>query len=702
MTGLDSNRLSSEKSPYLQQHANDPVNWQPWDDKALKGAKRRDVPIFLSIGYSSCHWCHVMQEESFSDEKVANILNKNFVPIKIDREERPDLDRVYQKICQKVTGQGGWPLSVWITPELKPFYVGTYFPRESKHGRSGFVDVLENILTKWKEEKDKIIEKAEKWSDALRKNQELEVEERGDFSKEEIFSEAAERAFEAADVERGGFGRSGPKFPQTTWVELLFKAFVSFDKPEYKDVGIKTLEAMMNGGIRDFVGGGFHRYSTDSKWTVPHFEKMLYDNALIPNAFLSGYQITGNDDYLNAAEETFRFLKKELYHQGEGFYSSLDARTEGEEGKFYVWKPSEIRDIIEDETLASIFIERYGISEDGNFEGKNVLTISKNLEKLSSKYGIGLEELEKKLEKAKQKLSQAREERTRPSRDEKILAGWNGLVISALARWSPLINQNYLELAEETLKFIRENLWDEQENKLYRRYKEEDVSVQAFLEDYAYLAQGAFDLYQVTSNPNYLDFARKLVMGIKEKFWEESTENLYFAPLESEEIISRPQDLQDQSTPSSVAVSLTLMIKLHPLFPETDFEKIVEEALNTYHPKIKKNPLEHASLSLVKDLNDTGTLEITLIADELPKKWFSKLSNLYLPKAVFYPRPRSSDKIEKWLDVLEMSELPSIWKRETVEKKPTAYVCVGQTCSQPLTNLDEVIKRVDSLSSNSF
>ncbi len=336
--------------------------------------------------------------EGFSSDFVKNTIEK----FKLDDDEDRILDPFAGSGTTNVTAKAlGFdnvgieinPLSFFIlqtkldwsvsSKELKKEFKNFKIPEKPSISPPGFLkterqfqdDVLENILTKWKEEKDKIIEKAEKWSDALRKNQELEVEERGDFSKEEIFSEAAERAFEAADVERGGFGRSGPKFPQTTWVELLFKAFVSFDKPEYKDVGIKTLEAMMNGGIRDFVGGGFHRYSTDSKWTVPHFEKMLYDNALIPNAFLSGYQITGNGNYLASAEETFRFLKKELYHQGGGFYSSLDARTEGEEGRFYVWKPSKIRDIIEDETLASIFIERYGISEDGNFEGKNVLTI---------------------------------------------------------------------------------------------------------------------------------------------------------------------------------------------------------------------------------------------------------------------------------------------------------------------------------------
>ncbi|KXA96632.1 thioredoxin domain containing protein [candidate division MSBL1 archaeon SCGC-AAA259I14] len=693
------NRLGSESSPYLQQHAKDPVDWQPWDSKALEEAERRDVPIFLSIGYSSCHWCHVMQKESFQDEKVASVLNKNFVSIKVDREERPDLDKFYQKICKMATGQGGWPLSVWITPELKPFYVGTFFPRESKYGRPGFVDVLERISSDWEEERSEIEKRADEWSDAVRGDQEIEVEEIGEVRREDLLSEAAESVFEIADIERGGFGSSGPKFPQTTWMELLFTAYKRFGKSEYKEVGIRSLEAMAKGGIRDHVGGGFHRYSTDPEWTVPHFEKMLYDNALISRAFLSGYQITGRDNYRKIAEETFGFLKRELYHPEGGFYSSLDARSEGQEGKFYVWEPSEIRKILEDETSADMFIDRYGIEEDGNFQGKNVLNISKKLEKIASKYERGKEEVEEYLKEAREKILRNREGRSPPLRDGKILAGWNGLLVSSLADWSPLIGRKYLKDAEETLKFIQKNLWDEKKRLLYRRYKDGDVSINGFLEDYAYLAKGSFQVYQITGDPNYLNFAKDLATEMKERFYEESTVTLYFTPMESEDIPSEIHDFVDHSTPSSVAVSLAFMIAIHPIFPKEGFEQIVQGVLSSCASRVRKSPLEHASLSMVEDLKDRRTLEITLIADEIPNSWLSKLSSYYFPDAVLYPRPRSKDGMEEWLDLLNLSELPMIWDREVRDEKPTLYVCGGQACSPPITEIDKAVEWAHKVSS---
>lgn len=561
----DKNRLSEEKSPYLQQHAEDPVNWQPWDEKALKRAERRNIPIFLSIGYSACHWCHVMQEESFRDDDVASILNENFVSIKVDREERPDIDRIYQEICQRVTGRGGWPLTVWLTPQRKPFYIGTYFPRDPKYGQRGLMDVLKRISDQWENDREELAERAEEWTDTL---EEGAGKISGEFepSEEGPLVEAADGLFEVADVKNGGFGRSGPKFPQTLSIEILLRAHFRTGRQEFRKVALKTLDSMTEGGIHDHLGGGFHRYSTDPEWKVPHFEKMLYDNALIPIVYLYGYQMTGERKYIETIEETFKFVGDEMEHTDGGFYSSLGARSEGEEGKFYVWSSDEIQDIIGDPSEANIFMERFGVSENGNFDGRNVLTISKSVDRLAKKHGIDGEELKNILEDAKNLVLEARGKRIRPPRDEKILAGWNGLMISALAKAAPVLGEGYEESAERALDFVKSSLWLEEEKELYRRYKNGERAVHGFLEDYAFLAQGSFDLYQATGEVEHLKFSLDLCRSIEGKFWDEESKSLYFTPSDGGELINRPQELTDLSTPSSTGIAVRILSTLSHLF----------------------------------------------------------------------------------------------------------------------------------------
>ncbi|MFW5974254.1 MAG: thioredoxin domain-containing protein, partial [Natrialbaceae archaeon] len=410
----DRNRLDGEGSPYLQAHADNPVHWQPWDERALSAAEREDKPIFLSIGYAACHWCHVMAEESFEDGDTAAVLNETYVPIKVDREERPDVDRIYQTLAQLLGQQGGWPLSVWLTPDGRPFYVGTYFPPDSRGGRPGFTKLLEDLGATWENDREGIEDRADQWADAI--SGQLEgtptPADAGDVQGDEVLRAGVEAAVRTADREFGGWGSGGPKFPQPGRLQLLLRADARFgaESPaedsalgEIPAVLTESLDAMIEGGLYDHVGGGFHRYATDREWSVPHFEKMLYDNAEIPRVLLDAYRATGNDRYAQVVRETFDFLDRELSHPEGGFYSTLDARSEGEEGKYYVWTPEQVRAAVAEETNVSLVLERHGITEDGNFEdGRTVLTIAASVEKLATQSGLDAKDVRDRLDRARE------------------------------------------------------------------------------------------------------------------------------------------------------------------------------------------------------------------------------------------------------------------------------------------------------------
>ena len=719
------NRLDEEESPYLRQHADNPVNWQPWDDAALEAAKERNVPIFLSIGYSACHWCHVMAEESFEDEEVAALLNENFVPIKVDREERPDIDAIYMSICQQVTGGGGWPLSAWLTPEGKPFYVGTYFPKRSQQGRPGFIELLENVTNTWRENPEEMKNRGEQWTSAI--ESELEsTPDADDAPGPELLSSAASQTVRSADRDHGGFGQGGPKFPQPARIELLLRADDRLGGEQYRDVAVETLDAMANGGMYDHVGGGFHRYATDRKWTVPHFEKMLYDNAELPRAFLAGYQLTGDERYAQVVRETFEFLGREMRHPDGGYYSTLDARSENEdgedvEGEFYVWTPSEVfeavnaedSDIdIDAETRADIVCERYGISRSGNFEGRTVLTLRMGVPKLAEKYELSEEEVETLLEDARRSMFEFRENRPRPPRDEKILAGWNGLLITALAEAGFVLDDRYADLAADALGFVREHLWDEDKRKLSRRFKDVseshsearetsshggNVAIDGYLEDYAFLARGAFALYETTGNPDHLGFALDLARAIEREFWDEEQGTLYFTPESGERLVARPQELADQSTPSSLGVATDTLAVLSEFAPDEAFAGIPEAVLETHARTIESNPFQYATLALAADRNATGSLELTVAGDELPEEWHDRLAETYLPTRILTRRPPTADGVTEWCEKLELDEVPPIWADRGSEEEPTLYVCRSFTCSPPVTDIDAGLEWADDL-----
>jgi len=685
------NRLAAEESPYLQAHADNPVNWQPWDDEALESAREHDVPIFLSVGYAACHWCHVMADESFDDEAVASVLNEQFVPVKVDREERPDVDSIYQTICQQVSGRGGWPLSVWLTPEGKPFQVGTYFPKEPKRGMPGFEELLRNIASSWNDpaEREKIEERASQWAGAV--DRELEsVPEETKEPEEDALESAAKAAVRGADRQHGGWG-TGPKFPQTSRIELLLRAYERTEEDVYLDVVTETLDVMANGGMYDHIGGGFHRYATDRDWTVPHFEKMLYDNAELPRTYLAAYQMTDDERYATVTRETLQFVERELTHEDGGFFSTLDAQSEGpsgerEEGAFFLWTPEEIYDAVDDEAAARLFCDRFGVTKRGNFEGKTVLTIEKSIEELAETHDRLPEEVTELLATAKEQVADVRDTRPRPPRDEKVLASWNGLMISAFAQAAIVLDESFADPAADALSFVRDHLWDGES--LQRRYKDGVAKFDGYLEDYAFLARAAFDLFQATRDIDHLSFAMSLTTAIEEQFWDESAGTLYFTPADGEELITRPQQLMDQSTPSSAGVAAELFDMLNHFRTDDRFATIAEQVVETHGNRIAASPLQHASLVMAADAVTNGVLELTLVADEMPDDWRTELADRYHGARILAWRPPGEDQLDEHLEQLGLDEAPPIWKgRDQINEKPTVYACRSFTCSPGRTDI---------------
>ncbi|ELY75523.1 thioredoxin domain-containing protein [Natrinema gari] len=702
------NRLDEEESPYLRQHADNPVNWQPWDDRALEAARERDVPVFLSIGYSACHWCHVMEAESFQDEAVAEVLNENFVPIKVDREERPDIDSIYMTVCQLVRGQGGWPLSAWLTPEGEPFFIGTYFPREGQRGQPGFRELCKRISDSWESDADReeMENRAQQWTDAATDRLEETPDAAGGGTVEapeppssDVLETAADAVVRSADREYGGFGSSGPKFPQPSRIRVLARTYDRTGRDEYREVLEETLDAMAAGGLYDHVGGGFHRYCVDRDWTVPHFEKMLYDNAEIPRAFLSGYQLTGEDRYAELVADTLSFVERELTHDDGGFFSTLDAQSaspetgEREEGAFYVWTPAEVHDVLEDETDAALFCARFDITEAGNFEGRNQPNRVARVSELAAQFDLAEHEILKRLASARQRLFEARQERPRPNRDEKILAGWNGLMISTYAEAALVLGaDDYADTAVDALEFVRDELWDDDEQRLSRRYKDGDVKVDGYLEDYAFLARGALDCYQATGEVDHLAFALELARVIEAEFWDADRGTLYFTPESGEALVTRPQELGDQSTPSATGVAVETLLALDE-FAAEDFEPIAATVLETHANKLETNALEHATLCLVADRLEAGALEVTVAADDLPTAWRDRLTSQYFPDRLFALRPPTEDGLDAWLETLGLADAPPIWAgREARDGEPTLYVCRDRTCSPPSHDVADALE----------
>ncbi|GGA66522.1 thioredoxin domain-containing protein [Ornithinibacillus halotolerans] len=681
-TNKKPNRLIGEKSPYLLQHAHNPVNWYPWGEEAFIVARRENKPIFLSIGYSTCHWCHVMAHESFEDEEVALILNEHYISIKVDREERPDIDSIYMKVCQMMAGHGGWPLSIFMTPDKVPFYAGTYFPKESKYGRPGIIEVLEQLHIKYTKDPEHITDVTESVMNAL----DSTVREK---SKHRLSKEITDQAFQQLgrgfDFTYGGFGKA-PKFPQPQNLMFLLKYYHSTGKIAALKMVESTLQNMAAGGIWDHVGYGFARYSTDEKWLVPHFEKMLYDNALLLIVYTECYQITKKTFYKRIAEQIIVFIEREMMNSEGAFYSAIDADSEGVEGKYYVWEDEEIYDIL-GEDLGEIYTTAYGITPYGNFEGKNIPNLIRaNLESVAEEFGLTTEDLERQLETGRKKLLVEREKRVYPHVDDKILTSWNAMMIASLAKAGNVFqNKNYIMMAEKAIAFIESNLFTN--GKLMARYRDGEANFNAYLDDYAFLSWAYLELYQSTFTLDYLEKGKALLNEMIHSFSDEENGGFFFSGKENEKLISNDKEIYDGATPSGNSVASLMLIQYASLTGETMFLEKVEEMYFTFFEDIKRQPSAGAFFMQSLLLSENPTKEVVVLYEEDNswKQLRSLLQDKFLPNTVFL--------IGK--DPTEFSQIAPFAKNyKKLENKTTIYVCQNFTCKQPTTNIETAFKNI--------
>ena len=668
------NSLINESSPYLLQHAHNPVDWYGWNDEALKKAKDENKPIFLSIGYSACHWCHVMAHESFENEDVAKFMNENFINIKVDREERPDIDDIYQKVCQIATGQGGWPLSIFLTPDQKPFYVGTYFPVLDSYGRPGFGSICRQLSQAW-EEKPKDIEKsAEKFLGALHKSETIQVPSKLERT---ILDEAALNLFQLGDATHGGFG-SAPKFPNAANISFLFRYAKLSGLGKFNEFALKTLKKMAKGGIFDQIGGGFSRYSTDAKWLVPHFEKMLYDNALIPVNYAEAYQITREPFYLDVLQKTLDFVLREMTSPEGGFYSAYDADSEGVEGKFYVWQKSEIKEILGSD--ADLFCLYYDVTDGGNWEGNNILCNNLNVSTVAFNFGISEQEVHKILASCSEKLLKIRSRRVPPGLDDKVLVSWNSLMITAFAKGYRVTNDiRYLNAAKDCISFIEKNLFVN--DKLLRTYKNGTAKIDGYLEDYSYFVNALLDVFEIEPDPKYLKLSLKLGHHLVNHFWDSENNNFFMTSDEHEKLIIRPKSNYDLSLPSGNSVSAFLMLRLYHLSQEQTFLEITIKIMESQAQMAAENPFGFGYLLNTISMYIQKPVEITIVNTENSEICKSLLLD-YLPNSIMITIQDSSQ-------LESLSKYP-FFAGKLFEDNTSVFICKNFTCSLPLHTLDEI------------
>ena len=668
------NNLINESSPYLLQHAHNPVNWYGWNDEALKKAKDENKPIFLSIGYSACHWCHVMAHESFENEDVAKFMNENFINIKVDREERPDIDDIYQKVCQIATGQGGWPLSIFLTPDQKPFYVGTYFPVLDSYGRPGFGSICRQLSQAWGEKPKDIEKSAEKFLGALHRSETIQIPSKLERS---ILDEAALNLFQLGDATHGGFG-SAPKFPNAANISFLFRYAKLSGLVKFNEFALKTLKKMAKGGIFDQIGGGFSRYSTDAKWLVPHFEKMLYDNALIPVNYAEAYQITQDPFYLDVLKKTLDFVLREMTSSNGGFYSAYDADSEGVEGKFYVWQKSEIKEILG--SNADLFCLYYDVTDGGNWEGNNILCNNLNISTVAFNFGISEQETYKILNSCSEKLLKIRSKRVLPGLDDKILVSWNSLMITAFTKGYRVTNDvRYLSAAKSCISFIEQNLFVD--DKLLRTYKNGIAKIDGYLEDYSYFVNALLDVFEIEPDPKYLELSLKLGRHLVNHFWDSENNTFFMTSDDHEKLIIRPKSNYDLSLPSGNSVSAFVMLRLYHLSQEKTFLEITTKIMESQAQMAAENPFGFGYLLNTISMYVQKPVEITIVNTENSEICKSLLLD-YLPNSIMITIQNSSQ--------LEgLSKYP-FFVGKLFEDKTSVFVCKNFTCSLPLHTLDEI------------
>ena len=666
------NHLIHETSPYLLQHAHNPVDWYPWGEEAFEKARRENKPVLLSIGYSACHWCHVMAHESFEDEQIAKLMNDLFVNIKVDREERPDLDQIYMNAVQMMTHHGGWPMTVFLTPDAVPFYGGTYFPPQDRYNIPGFPRILISVAEAYRDRQDDIRETG---TSLVRELQRLSATSGSDLPIEvELLDAAYTGTVRNYDSVNGGFG-GAPKFPPAMALEFLLRTYARRGNREALQIVKQTCQKMANGGIYDQLGGGFHRYSTDAKWLVPHFEKMLYDNALLSRLYLHYFQVSQDESARRTVEGILDYVLREMTDPSGGFYSTQDADSEGHEGKFFVWDLDEINTAL-GQTAAALFSDYYNITASGNFEGKNIPNITRSLEDVAVAHNISVAELQASLNESKRILFELRETRVKPDRDEKILTAWNGLMLASFAEAGVILDRSdYTDAARRNAEFVLSNL--RQDGVLLRTWKNGVAKFNGYLEDYAFLIEGLVTLFETTGEFLWLEEARGLTERMIEQFWDKDGGGFFFTGKSHEDLIVRSKDYFDNATPSGNSVAALVLLRLAILTGEEGYRELATTIIQEIGDSIRRYPSGFGYALAAADFLLSTPKEIAIVgntADDI-RPLLEEVWRTYLPNKAVAPGFEGNQSI------------PLLENRPLLDGRPTAYVCEHYTCKQPVNDL---------------
>ena len=683
------NKLINEKSPYLLQHAYNPVDWYPWCEEAFEKAKQEDKPIFLSIGYSTCHWCHVMERESFEDESVAKLMNEVFVSIKVDREERPDIDGIYMSVCQMMTGGGGWPLTIIMTPDKKPFFAGTYFPKHNRFNRIGMIELVPRINEVWKTKRDETNKSAEEITTSLFRMNGSQNSEQID---ESIFEKAYNDFKQRYDKEFGGFGTS-PKFPSPHNLMFLLRYWNRNKEPKALEMVEKTLTQMYRGGIYDHIGFGFARYSTDQKWLVPHFEKMLYDQAMLVMAYTETYLATKNIFYKKVAEEILEYVLRDMTHPEGGFYSAEDADSGGEEGKFYLWDANELRNLLDKDELNLAFAV-FNIDDSGNWideskgmmSGTNILHLKKFYKQYAEEFNLTDKTFEERIKTIREKLFNYRVKKIPPHKDDKILTDWNALMISAFAKAAQAFDEEkYLEAAQRAFDFIEKCLTDK-EKKLIHRFREGESKLTAHIDDYAFMVNGAIDLYETTFEIKYLKKAIELNNILLKEFWDDENGGFYFTSIKNEKLLIRQKEIFDGAIPSGNSVALLNLVKLSRFTGKTDYEEKATKLIDCFSNNIVKSPSVFSQFLTGLDFYFGPAKEIVISCteeNELVKNAIKHFRSFFFPNKIILLNKVVNNQEQQLL-------APFIKDMAMLNSKATFYVCENFVCNKPVNTLDEL------------
>jgi uncharacterized protein len=689
--GPEFNRLVFEKSPYLLQHARNPVDWYPWGTEAFEKARTEDKPVFLSIGYATCHWCHVMEHESFEDSIVAALMNENFVCIKVDREERPDIDNIYMAVTQAMTGHGGWPMTVIMTWDKKPFFTGTYFPKQSMGGRPGMQELVPAVADAWKNRKDEVLRSANDITAAIQKN----VNENSGASLDASILDTAFAMFKSQfDNRYAGFGNA-PKFPTAHNLSFLLRYWKRTGNADALRMVERTLKAMRNGGMYDHIGFGFHRYSTDATWFLPHFEKMLYDQAINAMAYTEAYQATQNPLYKQTAEEIFEYVLRDMTDTEGGFYSAEDADSEGEEGKFYLWSKPELIDILGSGD-ADFFCKVFNMSSDGNyyeeatreFKGTNIPFLNKDLDVLAHETGMTESEFAVKIGSLRKKLFEVRKERMHPLKDDKILTDWNGLMIAALAKGAQVLNKpSYAEAAKRAADFVLSHL-RKPNGQLMKRYRLGDAGLPAHLDDYAFMIWGVLELYEATFDIQYLRSSIELNQIMTDLFLDKENGGFFFTASGGEELITRPKEIYDGAIPSGNSVATLNLMKLSRITGKESYARTAESIGRSFANNISKVPMLYAQFLIAYDFEIGPSYEVVIagkVNDGSTRQMLNAVQSVFIPnKVVLF---NSSDASS------ELNAIAPFTEQQVMKNgKATAYVCQNFTCSAPTNDVTEMLR----------